>query len=190
MLSENQIMNLLEKYANSPEGKKKIKQVYGIDYSSRQSDITKELIKEAEEMRRILYKHIKTKVGADLESGEWIHNFSLDDIIINKPQRRNGKWSIRLSLNKEAIKRESLYDDGYPDGVYDIILLLSRGYHARDYVYGLVNTGLGYGMSWQPARSVKDREPNPFLENAVNEFNNTKKGAAKASLTGEYAEKD
>ena len=59
MISENIIMNKLKQYANSPAGKKKIKEVCGIDYEPRKQNIRKEILKKAEEMRKILYKHIK-----------------------------------------------------------------------------------------------------------------------------------
>ena len=189
MLSEKQIMNLLRNYANSPEGRKKIKEVYGIDYDPREKETVNKIKGKAEEMRRILFKHIKTNKNAGEENQEWIKSFSINDIIIDKPQKINGEWSVKLSLNSKALRRESLYEDEYREGVYDIILLLSKGYHAKDYVYGLYKDRKTYSYEWVSIRSKKDRDPDPFLENAINEFNDIQKDEAKAELIGKYQKK-
>lgn len=179
-------MNKLKQYANSPAGKKKIKEVYGIDYEPKKQNIRKEILKKAEEMRKILYKHIKIVQESDDETRERMKSFKLEDIIIGKPQEKNREWQVRLYFNKDALKRESLYDEEYPEGAYDIILLLTKGYHADNYVYGWYDTGLSYGMQWERIRSLKDRDPDPFLANAVNEFNEKNASNAKAELVGVY----
>lgn len=186
MLSEEFIMEKLKRYANSPQGKKKIKEMYGIDYGEDSKSAKKEMIKEAKIMREILYKHITTTFENDDEIRERMKSFKLEDIIIGTPKKVKDKWGIMLSFNEKALERESLYEDKYPDGVEDIVLLLTKGYHAKDYVYGWYYTGRGYGMDWARIQSLKDRDPEPFLQNAVNEFNEKNTSEAKAALVGEY----
>lgn len=85
------------------------------------------------------------------------------DFIIGGPPCQ--AYSVAGSIDKEAVRRESLYPQGYPEGLNDLILLYSTGYDARDYVHGY-NKKKGRYM-W----SIPHRPQNDFLEKAVEEFN-------------------
>ena len=170
---EAYILGLLKQYAKSPEGKAKIKEMYGIDYKERIGD--KDFLYYGNLMKKILYE----------KASGVIKSMNVDDIIVGAPtQGADGMWTLTIEFDKEKIHRDSLLPHptktsaGYPDGFDDIVLLFSKGYHARDYVYG----------DWhgKRIRSRLSRKPNNFLEEAVKDFNVETKGAAYAELTGKY----
>ena len=177
MINEQEIMKLVKEYAKSPEGKKKIKETYGIEYSERIDE--KSLKAYGEKMKAILFKH----------TAAVIDSISPDDIIVGDVKETAEGYTLEISFREERLRRESLYVDEYygDDELQNIVLLFAKGYHARDYVYGFWSKP-GEGVTWyQPRiRSRKDREPNPFLKNAVAEFNQSSKGIAVATLEGEY----
>ncbi len=173
-LTEQDIMKIVREYANSPEGKKQIKETYGVDYEDK--DDIAEAKKAGNQMKQILFKHIS----------QVIKSFKIEDIIVEQPKVVDGELQINISFSEEALGRSSLFPAKYPDGVEDIVLHLSRGYHARDYVYSYDVSKSGNGK-YARIRSRKDRDPNPFLKDAVDEFNsNFLKDKIKAELLGEY----
>lgn len=174
MITEEVIMRKLRAYLNSSQGKKWLKEEHGIEFD--ENALKRDFRKKGREMKEILFKHI---------SGV-IKSFKEEDIIVGEPKIIDGNWQLNISFNKEALRRDSLYLEGYPEGLEDIVLLMSRGYHAKDYVYGYYNTRAQHGYSWVNARSKKDRDPNPFLKNAIDEFNSKENDGAVAELLGEY----
>lgn len=78
------------------------------------------------------------------------------------------------------LHRDSLYPDGYEDGVSNIVALLNNGYHAKNYVYGDWDGHSPTGESRFDNRSIdtsayirsrKDREGLQFIQQAVRDFN-------------------
>lgn len=191
MITEEYIMRLIEQYAQSPSGRAMLKKKYGIEISSdkikhgtkttsvKPSDMTK----YGEEMKRILFSYVNPL----------IKSITLDDIVVGAPVKgTNGEWSMQISFRDGSLHRDSLDENDYPEGVSNIVLLFAKGYHARDYVYGLWNT-TGYKSAhwiyWKDVRSRKDRSGDDFLIKAVNEFNSLfGKDIAKAELLGDYKE--
>lgn len=179
MITEEYINKLIEQYAKSPEGKAAIKKQTGITYTDK--DPSAMLMTYGEQMKKILYQHINPLIKSIIP----------DDIIVEKPyQGDDGLWRLKVSFREGSLERESLDVDDYPKGLHNIVLLFTKGYHAKNYVYGLWNTTgarNSHWIYWKDVRSRKDREPNNFLTQAVNEFNNgVGKGMAKAELVGEY----
>lgn len=174
MISESLIMRLVRQYANSPQGKREIFRKYGLIY---QEDVsTAELSSYGEKMKQILFNHINPL----------IRSITMDDIIVGAPKKNEkGYWTLRVSFNEGNLQRDSLYPEGssdkfgsYENGIGNIILLFAHGYHAGNYVYG----------TWRNARwkSRKDRDPNNFLYDAVDEFNGSAHGFAVATLEEKY----
>lgn len=167
MISEKYIMKLVKNYAKSNEGKAAIKAKYGITYEQRFDE--KKATAYGEQMRNILFKHVNSV----------IKSITLDDIEVGDVEvDDSGKYSIKISFDKGSLHRESLRPDLYPDGLHNIVLLFERGYHAANAVKG----------EWhgQYISSRTDREPNSFLNDAVEEFNKLNGKIATATLEGVY----
>lgn len=178
MITEKYIMGLVRRYADTPQGRAEIKRKYGVEYREDISD--KELISYGEKMKQILFEHINRE----------IRSVTLDDIIVEDPQvDKQGRVTLKISFKEGSLHRDSLYLEGYPEGLENIILLFARGYHAKDYVYGLWNlpnrTWRG-GNDFVGVRSRKDRAPSNFLYNAISEFNSISNGIAVARLEEKY----
>ena len=158
MLTEKYVQSLIDQYAKSPAGRAAIKKAYGVDYTGDKT-CPVDLTSMANEMREILFKYINATIKSS--------TFSINDIKIGKTKKssRAWEWEITISIDKEAVRRESLYPQGYTEGLNDLILLYSTGYNARDYVHGY-NKKKGRYM-W----SIPHRPQNDFLEKAVEEFN-------------------
>lgn len=168
MISEKYIMNLVREYAKTPKGKAEIKRKYGVDYMGDEID-RNELIKYGERMKEILFTHVN----------RLIRSIRIDDIVVDPPViDTKGRYTMNIRFKDGVLHRESLYSEGYPDGLGNVVLLFARGYHARDYVYG---SGESNSM-----RSKKDRAPNNFLYDAVSDFNTMAKGIAVAQLSDKY----
>lgn len=183
MITEEMIMDLLREYANTKKGKEKIKKTYGIDYEdggTLDGATKKEMVEEAKKMKEILLKHIH---GKDV-----LPYFKPEAIIIDENPKKNkdGQWEIKLYFDEKMLHRDSLNLEEYSEGLNDIILLFSKGYHARNRVYGYTKDTIRGTKEWVKAYSRTDREPNPFLKNAVAEFNASGKMVKEASLIGDY----
>ena len=105
-------------------------------------------------MKRMLYTQVS----------EVIPSVSLDDIVVSEPiQMSDGMWKIYVGFNEEAMHRDSLWQNEYPEGVNNIAVLFSNGYKASNNVYGM----------WHGNTTVSrlQRSPNDFMGKAVAEFN-------------------
>jgi len=170
LISEKHIMKLLKEFASTPEGKKVIKDTYGIDYDPKKDKgkTLQEYKKWGEEMKLILFE--KTQPV--------INSISLDDILVGEPVKdKNGRYTLSISL--QNVKRESLQPEKYPDGIENIVLHFSRGWSARGSVRGAWR---GVDGVW----SKRSREANPFVYDAIREFNQKAKKAAVATAGIEY----
>lgn len=187
MISEKEIMKLVKEFANSPEGKKKIKEKYGIEYNEKIDP--KSLKSFGEKMKQILVEDDTMK---EIHIGN-------NDIIVGEPVETKNGWRISISFIEESLKRESLYDDyldGYwgddpgrktADGDYrrlqDIVLLYTRGYNARNYVYDR-----DYGVFG--GHSKLSRPPNSFLKNCVATFNESTPDYIMAMINEDYINRE
>lgn len=92
-----------------------------------------------------------------------------------------GKYEVHVNFHEAAMYRDSLWEDGYPDGYDNIAVLMNRGYSAKDYVYGEYPEGSGKRI-----RSKKYRQGAHFMQAAVEHFNAQYGPNAVAELSGEY----
>ncbi len=174
MISERAIMELVQKYAVSPAGRKKIREKTGWVYSEHPE---RDLIAYGEKMKIVLLKHIVPL----------IHSITADDIIVQPPQMINGVWGIKLAFRKGSLRRKSLIYDELSRGINNIVLLFAKGYHASMQVEGMWNVGSAENPNYIHVKSRQDRPANSFLLDAVKEFNATEGGGiATALLLGEY----
>jgi len=98
------------------------------------------------------------------------------DLIIGTPLiNDNGDYEITLEWNPKVIHRESLYsdDEGYPEGVQNIVALLSTGVKPiRHDVFG----DHMWGKYWHESSRYFiprgwSRPADPFLKDAIEKFN-------------------
>lgn len=157
MITEEYLMKRLREWARSPEGKKEIKKQTGIDYVDRSP--SQQFKVYGEQMRQILFAHINPI----------IKSITLNDIIVGTPYKgEDGKYRVDISFREDALHRESLNPGRFPDGVHNIVLLFTKGYHAGNYVYGEWKNSSRPGDT---IRSKISRPANDFLSRAVAEFN-------------------
>ena len=170
MLSEEYILTLIEKYSQTAAGKAEIAKRKKGKFDARvategaKKQSIKQMSQIGNDMRDILFRKI-SKV---------IKSFKIEDIIVGAPEPQGDKYSISL-------RRESLDPNRYPDGVSNIVKLFINGYDARGAVYG-VWKGHGDEEIW----SLRHRDPNDFMEKAVEEFNSKYTDVARAETTSEY----
>lgn len=93
-------------------------------------------------------------------------NEGIANVEISAPQKNGqSQYKIDIKIPDEYLKRDSLYKEGYPDGVDNIINLFDKGYKAKRYAYGYWATA---GMR---IRSKLTRPPIHFMSDAINDFN-------------------
>ena len=177
MLSEEYVLSLIKRYSQTTTGKAEIAKRKKGKFDARiategsQKRSMQQMKKIGDEMKDILFNKI---------SGV-IKSFKKEDIIVSPPVLQDDRYAISISFNEEALRRESLDPDAYPEGISNIIKLFITGYDARGAVYG-VWKGHGDEEIW----SLRHRDPNDFMEKAVNEFNSKYADAAHAELADEY----
>lgn len=96
-----------------------------------------------------------------------------DDLVPGYPRlNSNGDYEVLIRWYSKAIHRDSLYMDGYPDGVKNIVALFSTGTRpSKNFVAGYWKTAAS-GMYWYyriPAGW--SRAADPFLKEAIEKFN-------------------
>lgn len=190
-LSQKEIEAIIEKVSRTSSGKSAIKKAIGdkstnfiAKYASENNydnfrDTKAEMLIKAEEMKSILLKHITSDTRVKGRHG--LADFPASAIIVEspKPVGNTGDYMINISFSSEALQRDSLVPESYPEGVPDIIALFVHGYNAHGSVFG----------EWHGNNhvSLRHREPNDFMARAVEEFNRSQKnGQVTAVLTRKY----
>lgn len=177
MLSEEYILSLVKKYSQTAVGKaeiakhKKGKFDARVATESTQKQSKKQMSQIGDDMKNILFNKISRV----------IKSFKIEDIIVGTPVPYGDQYMISISFNEDALRRESLDPDRYPEGITNIVKLFVTGYDARGAVYG-VWKGHGDEEIW----SLRHRDPNDFMDKAVEEFNSKYANVARAELTDEY----
>lgn len=167
----------LKKWANSSAGKKRIaeekakKLKSGQKFGHGSNSISVEQAKKmGEEMRDILYANLPVGLKASIRTS---------DIIVSAPKvQADGSILVELNFRPEALERESLDPEKYPKGVDNIIRLISHGYTAHGDVVGMWHEH----EQW----NLRHRNADPFMQNAVDEFNALHGGSGVAELRGDY----
>ncbi len=174
MISKEYINELIKQWANTPQGKALIKKKTGKDYDGT-LDIAR-VKKYGEEMRELLFNEINPL----------IKSIELTDIVVGDPQvGEDGLYRIEISFREGSLHRESLVPWKHPDGLRNIVLLFTQGYHTEKSIHGVWHKPSGDVVTW----NRKNREPNDFLDRAVDAFNKKATGIAVAKLEGVYKKK-
>lgn len=177
MLSEEYILSLIEKYSKTPAGKAEIAKHKKGKFDARVATEGAEALSVQQmkqignDMRDMLFGKI-SKV---------IKSFRIENIIVEKPVVKDNQYEIKIRFDESALQRDSLDPDKYPEGVSNIIKLFINGYDARGAVYG-VWKGHGDEEIW----SLRHRNPNDFMDEVVEAFNNKYANVARAELADEY----
>lgn len=191
-LSQAEIESLIEQVSRTPSGKTAIQNAMGgkrkrrfvarfqgdADYKMSASEKAAMLTK-AEQMKSILHKHITTDTAVGDRKG--LANFPEAAIIVGKPRPigNSGNYEISISFDSDSLRRQSLDPSAYPEGITDIVKLFVKGYNAHGSVFG----------EWhgEQTASLRHRDPNSFMKDAVQEFNdNNKDGGVVAVLSTKY----
>lgn len=167
----------LKKWMADPKDKKRIadakakKLKSGQKFGQGSNSVSIEQAKKmGEEMRDILYANLPVGLQASI---------SASDIIVSAPKvQADGSMLVELNFRPEALERESLDPEKYPEGVDNIIRLFSHGYTAHGDVVGMWH---GHEQ-W----NLRHRNADPFMQNAVDEFNALHGGAGVAELRDDY----
>ena len=175
------IMKKAEAYAQSPEGKARMKECID-NYAANGINKTAagdKIITESE-MRRAAEKLIgvlrSTAQSYALPASVMRH---FDNLKCSEIHTMPDGSSIIYVYFGDDLHRDSLYSDKY-DGVDNIVALLNNGYHAKNYVYGYWEGHAPTGESLLDGRSIdtsayirsrKDREGLHFIGQAIQDFN-------------------
>lgn len=175
----------IQKWANSPAGKKRIaeerakKLKSGQQFGQGSGGVS---VAQAQVYAEKLRKCIYDNLPASLKAGS-TRPIELNDIIISEPTvLPNGYISINLSFAPDAIHRESLdpkiHGGKYAKGVDNIVSLLTKGYTAHGDV-----SGMWHG---QMILNKLERAPEPFIQEGVDAFLAKHGGVAQVTLPDEY----
>nr|DAH36756.1 MAG TPA: hypothetical protein [Caudoviricetes sp.] len=110
------------------------------------------------------------------------HAITSDDLFVYPGEvTDDGKFRFNLAWNPYAVHRNSLYVEGYPDGIADIVALFHTGYTTKNYAYGYWDNHQAF--AWDPrnapdatgdfmwTRSLRNRPASSFLTDAIATFN-------------------
>jgi len=178
MISDSAIMNKVNQFTNTSEGKKRIEKVIAKHRDSGKPLASGQRIVSVDEMKNLADILVET-IRKHLPDS--IRNIG-DTLIGSQPiKRKDGSYEICIQFSKHALRRGSLFDDGY-DGIENIVALLNNGYRASNYVYGYwdghkssgkaaseLRNASGDNYAW--IRSKKEREALQFMQKAIIEFN-------------------
>ncbi len=175
MLSEEYIMSLVKKYAASPEGKAEIKKRYGREYDGSGGQAL-ERVKIALDFKRLIFSYIK----------KHIRSIEFEDMITGSAEMdERGRTVVKISFRDGSLRRDSLVPEKYPDGVENILLHFTHGWNAKKRIRGVWRHPCK--KRGRTVMSRKSRNPNAFLQKAVDEFNRSHyRGFCFAELDDRY----
>lgn len=173
--SASSFTKMCENYIKTPEGQKLVAHRKDDIISGKASAVgsgivTLETMKlMGQKMKDILYGEIVNVIPS----------FDIGAIEISEPQKQSdGNYGISITIASNALHRDSLWQDGYPNGVDNIVLLFEKGWSASNSVYG----------KWH-GKNISSRvynPPNDFMQRAVDAFNSYAVKGAKAELGDTY----
>lgn len=166
----------IDKWAKSAEGKKKIEaerkraMAAGREFGQSGGHSNRSPSYYADRLTTILDAEIK---AAGFEFGDYLYQV---DAGYNEAEKR---YELHVNFKPEEIDRPSLIPEKYPDGAYDIVVLMNKGYRAGGAVYGVDRHGV---ERW----SLREREGAHFIQDAVEKFNNQYWSVAQADYSNKY----
>ena len=161
----------LKKYLNQPAIKKQMKAHYKTTGGGA-ADIAQVEFYAQQAIRTII-----DSLPIPLRAGP--HAIDYNDMTYAMPaMNEDGDYTVELRWNPIAVHRESLYEEGYPEGIENIVALFSTGTKvSRHAVFGYWSGGRSLYASafttYIPENTFRD--PDPFISNAVSAFNNAHK---------------
>ena len=174
VVSEEYIMQLLNKYIMTGAGNKKIAKIW--PELSRRS---------AHKIARDICEKFKNVIR------EVIDSFRLDAIHVKmKGIDSSGRLRASIMIDEDAMRRESLHQINKDlsirrgEGVQDILALFTHGYTLRKRPYGFWVRSGGNSIARIGARVHRDS--NPFLINFVNQLNTEYAGRCVVTLDDKY----
>lgn len=175
----------LKKYLNQPAIKKQMKAHYKATGGGA-ADITQVEFYTQQAIRAIV-----DSLPLSLKGGRHAITYNDMSYVVNG-MNDYGDYVAEIRWNPKAIHRESLYDadDGYPDGVENIVALFSTGVQPiRHDVFG----DHMWGNYWHESSRYFipqgwSRAADPFLKNAIDAYNATykKNGVVLTAPNGVY----
>lgn len=172
MLSEKDILNLLQEYVRTPEAKKWLSSQYGVTiggFDSVVNDIKQELI---------------AAITAVLP------NFNTSAIHCLREDRdeKNSRYSIVIDM--AALRRESLYyttaagNRVQGEGIDDILALFTHGYTLKHRTpYGIWDRSDGTSVR---IPALRHRDANPFLQELCKKLNVKYRDICVITLNDDY----
>ena len=161
---EKQLEQMLRGITSSASFRKKYAgKVSGLLSNEQMINLAKELW---EDIAQAYADTVPSSTGSD---------FTLSDISISTPTDTADGVLVRIEVNEDALHRYSLLrnpdvqDEYTGSGVYDILGLLTQGYHTKT-VVGCWANRQGVAKNTGYILSLKDRDPNPFVKDAVDAF--------------------
>jgi len=175
MYSADSFTRMCENYIKTPSGQRLVAQrkddiINGKASAVGSGIVTLETMKlMGQKMKDILYGEIVNVIPS----------FDFGAIEVSEPQKQaDGNYGISISISSNALHRDSLWQEGYPNGVDNIVPLFEKGWSANNSVYG----------EWH-GKNIKSRvfsPPNNFMQQAVDVFNSYAVKGAKAELGDAY----
>lgn len=166
----------IDKWAKSAEGKKKIEaerkraMAAGQEFGQSGGRSNRSPSYYADRLTTMLDAEIK---AAGFEFGDYLYKV---DAGYNEMEKR---YELHVNFKPEEIDRPSLIPEKYPDGAYDIVALMNKGYRAGGAVYGVDRHGV---ERW----SLRERAGTHFIQKAVEKFNDRYGGMAQAQADEKY----
>lgn len=191
VLSEAYIMQRLNKYANSEEGKERIAQFRRDIFNGNKGGkgtLTRDRVETI--LSEVTDKFISAVIAV-------IHSFRFDSVRANMSELdENGYVKASIIVDEDALKRESLHytnkdgTDGHGEGVRDIFALFTHGYTItgrRPYGFWVRDNMMAEIVdSTTRIGALMHRDPNPFLAEFVNEMNTEYSGVCQVTLNDKY----
>lgn len=126
------------------------------------------VLRRCERLKELLYQ----------ETVKVIPSVKLDHILVGTPViDQNGNYVVNIEFDRRFAHRDSLFPQRY-DGVDNIFLHMTHGWHAKDRVYG----------AWRDSdvASRTSFDGSDFIQRAVEKFNKEMRGVALAEIDPMY----
>ena len=191
VLSEEYIMQRLNKYANTKAGKERIAQIRRELFNGNKGGagtLTRDHVEKI--LADITDKFISAVIAV-------IHSFRYDGVhAVVGDMDKNGYVRASITVDEDALRRESLHymnknlSIGHGEGVQDILALFTHGYTItgrRPYGFWVRdNISAAIGNSMTRIGALMHRDPNPFLSEFVEQMNTEYSGTCEVTLNDKY----
>lgn len=168
--SANDLRHLVSQYLETPAGKKLLAK----------ESIPSGRAYSAESMRKIAYRLRDDIIAAyqrEVKDASPYAKFDVADTSVYTKGFADGSASITILFRDDALRRPSLYRRNWEptgSGVYDIFGLLTQGYSASNYTYGIWVHNDGTDITDEGSdgiiRSLKSRQGSDFINKVIEKY--------------------